>query len=305
MVFCVSTGVSASRAFGREAGGSSSGIRAIDAVDNSIGAAVDDARFGYGELNQGAAYSPGEGKYLDSESGYLKGAKVTASYMGDVGDYIQNFYSQVAYDFVYGYPYYNGYTQGGTPVQGPSQANIANLAVKMGRSFEAGKSSMITPYIIGGYHQWVRGLSYGTDNGYTETYRDGFAGAGAMLQYAIGARLVATAQGSFSETLWPTMDTNNDETYYPSVCQANPGLCQVDSFRLGSRPLEMAGFELDYHLAGALHFFVGGDYSHFSYGASPWVSDPLMEQLGYEFMEPHSLTDMLFWSAGLRWSFGP
>ena len=61
----------------------------------------------------------------------------------------------------------------------------------------------------------------------------------------------------------------------------------------------MAGLELDYRLTGALHFFTGADYSHFSYGESPVVNDPIEGGL----LEPHSLTDMLFWSAGVRLSF--
>jgi hypothetical protein len=297
---CIPAGLSAPRAFGQEAGAAGSGIRAIDAVDNSIGAAFDEAHFNYGELNQGGAYVPGEGKYLDSESGYLGGGKVTASYLGEVGDYIRNFYSNVTFDIVSGRPYYNGHTFAGQPISMPTKATIDNLAVEIGAGFEAGKSAMITPYVAGGYHEWIRGSNDPATGDYMETYRNGFLGAGAMLQYAIGSRLVATAQGSFSETLWPSMDSAFDETFDSSFCQANPGYCQVDSFRLGSRPLEMAGLDLDYRLTGALHFFAGADYSHFSYGESPVVNDPIEGGL----LEPHSLTDLLIWSSGLRWSFG-
>ncbi len=285
-----SAGLFASASAGAQSTNVHDGIPDILAVDNSMSGSYDLARLNYGEpsgLSALPGYSnstPNESKYSDTEYGYLNGAGVAISYMADEslwGVPIRDIYARASYRWAYGMTAYNGSTEppGSVPIQTTDEADVQEVDARLGKGFEAAPSWLLTPYVGGGFHLWERKSGYGTP--WEEDYKDGYLGAGQMIQYAPASRFVVTGNALIGAMINPSMQYNQ------------PGYLPVDH-GLGGGPVIKAGAEIDWRFWRRSHFFAGFDYEHFSYIGSP---------ISFGAMEPQSHTNDAVWSAGLRQSF--
>jgi hypothetical protein len=216
---------------------------------------------------------------FDQEKGWVPGLSVTGSWMGDLNG-IHNLYAMGRGTWINGHTDYwasNGLTNS-------DGASVWDADFRLGKGFDIGTNSMLTPYIGAGGHWWSRNLV--GPGGYHEDYSHGYAGAGLMFQVAPVSRLVLSVNGLVGSTFNSSMSTSNN-----GGAPINPY-----TYGLGNSVMYMAGISADYAFTEHLHGNIGFDYMHFAYGQS--APSPIDASL-----EPDSRTDYYTVRAGLGYSF--
>ncbi len=276
----------------------------ILAVDNSLSVSYELTRFDYGEPSNDCIFvgaCPSTAKYLDLETGYRRGGKAALSYMGSLLGAGGDWYARASYRFIQGAAAYSGY---GLPeplppaglssslVSATSDDSVYDLSLRLGKGFSAGESWMFTPYVLGGYHHWLRKLDAGTSSSFDQIFSNGYIGGGEMVQVAALDRLVLTADASAAAQFRSSLAAE------PSASYQALGYASRYIFDMEGGPLVDAGAEIDYRLWRKLHVFAGFDWSHASYRQSQIIA------VGAgDYMQPESITTMASWSVGLRQSF--
>ena len=259
-------------------------IRDILSIDNSLSASYELTRFGFGESSDN-----GSPAYIDTDNGYLRGAKDMLSLMRSFAG-ARDLYAAISYQYEQGRAGYSYDGSGlplsypasrfGSPQQASTGESIYELALRLGKGFEAGNAWMFTPYLTGGYRYWQRGMNDGASGGFGESYRNGFLGGGEMVQCAPMDRVVLTADASASAMIRPSMYS---APYF---------------FYMQGGPMVDASAEIDYRFWRGLHVVAGFDYSHLSYRQSQVIAVG-----SANYMEPESITNAASWSVGLRQTF--
>lgn len=212
---------------------------------------------------------------LDTERGWVPGVGIKASVMKNL--LLGNDYLAAEFSWNKGHTHYVGAYIGGGPygsVVGNDGATFVDFDVKYGKGFSLQSGLMLTPYATVGYHHWDRAVNQG------ETYSHGYAGGGAMLQYAATDRLVLTADGMIGGTFGSHINVAGPTGF---------------SAALGNSMTYKLGLSADYALTRQLHMSAGVDYTDFKYGASA-----LQPSLYYE---PHSTSHVTTFNIGIGYAF--
>lgn len=243
-------------------------------VNNEFGIAAQGFMQSYSE-----AMPNGKSGTFDSEQGTIPGLQVKATMMQDAYG-ISNLYAGIQYQYEQGGVGYNSdYTMSGLPRSSPLNStthyNLNDVEFELGKGFLISYSALVTPFIEGGYRDWRRELNASQ----TEDYTNFYAGAGVRGDLGITNRLVLSGKLGIAATISPSMTATNTQ-----------GL----TYSLGSEPLYQAGVGIDYAVYSMLHLYGGVDYTHLSYGGSPWMSYGATA-----YREPSSTTDDLAFRLGI------
>ncbi|MEY2336322.1 hypothetical protein AAE485_15180 (plasmid) [Acidithiobacillus ferriphilus] len=245
----------------------------ILAANNEVGVAVTGTLMNYQE-NVPAIYGP-----ADTESGWRPGFAVKGSYMGNVFG-IQNGYAAIHYDHSAGNIAYMG-NVGGHSYIGTDNATTNRVMARVGVGINIpingpGHQMMITPYIAGGYQSWNRALQ--GPYGYTEDYRAGLIGSGALFQYAVTPRFVVSGNSEILAVVGGGM---------------TPHLNGLGSASFGTSAEEKVMAGVDYRISGPIHLFSEVSYTHFTYTGGTLKGGE----------EPSSATNLFAMEAGVAYSF--
>jgi hypothetical protein len=163
-----------------------------------------------------------------------------------------NDYLRAEYDYSSGHTGYIGSLQGGTygSVVQNSGAIFTDYTLRYGIGFVTGGSSMLTPYIEYGSHEWVRGVNYG------ETYTHKYYGLGLLRQFSLNRRSVLALNILYGRTGESAIDIKSGP------------LLTGFSGPLGNSDLYKFGVAIDYAFSQRLHGTLGVDYTAFTYGIS-------------------------------------
>ncbi len=246
----------------------------ILAANNEVGVAVTGTLMNYQE-NVPAIYGP-----ADTESGWRPGFAVKGSYMGNVFG-IQNGYAAIHYDHSAGNIAYMG-NVGGHSYIGTDNATTNRVMARVGVGINIpingpGHQMMITPYIAGGYQSW--NLALQGPYGYTEDYRAGLIGSGALFQYAVTPRFVVSGNSEILAVVGGGM---------------TPHLNGLGSASFGTSAEEKVMAGVDYRISGPIHLFSEVSYTHFTYTGGALKAGS---------SEPSSATNLFAMEAGVAYSF--
>ena len=248
----------------------SASVNGIRAANNEIGASVVDSLFNYQENIKSQA--------ADTESGWQPGFGIDGSYMGKFWG-LHNIYMETHFGYTSGSVEYMGSLSNGALYNGTDNATTYRVLGRLGKGYTVGRSSMLTPYITGGFQHWNRDLT--GPYGYTEDYSAGLVGAGVKYQYEITPRWIVGANGNVMAVVGGQMT--------PSVYNGVLGTASFDT-----SGEEDVGVSTDYRISGPLHVFGGVHLTHFNYtGGKP----------NYGFREPSSQTNQFNVDAGVAYSF--
>ena len=238
---------------------------AILGVNNQFRLDFADRYLDYGEhgnVKQGEA--PG---LIDSERGWIPGLTASVSVMRDV--VVSNAYFEGAVSWNDGQSRYAGSFSGLPQAYGDLKqshdAEMADVDLRFGKGFALAPWAMLTPYVGVGAHDWVRDSSK-SEGGYKEEYRNGYAGAGLMLQMSPFSQFVVSASGLVGSTFAPSLRATR-----------LPGGIAPFSVDLGKSAIYKLGLSGDYALTERFHVNAGVDYTNFDYGESKTLGNGLFE----------------------------
>jgi hypothetical protein len=228
------------------------------------------------------------GAALDSEKNWLPGVTGTGSAMFNVGS--------VCNVYVFGRAsYFSGNTNywEATGPLGITHSSIWEDDFRVGKGFDLAPNWMLTPYLGGGYRDWVRNLCQGGacfGGGYHEDYSNGYVGAGLMVQFAATPQLVLTGSGLVGSTVGSQLDGG----------PLTNGLAGIVPFStsLGNSVMYKIEGSADYAFTQQIHGNVGIEYTNFKYGQSGQFFDGLGPAI-----EPNSRTQTITVRAGLGYAF--
>jgi hypothetical protein len=254
----------------------------IVAANNEAGIAVTGSTMNYQEH-----FTPAEiARYKadDSETGWMPGFEAKYSLMGDYFNSLpSDMYFAVHYQLNSGNIAYKGALSNGSIYDGTDSATTSRVIARIGKGFQLSNAMMLTPYIAGGYQDWNRHLL--GSSGYTEDYRSGLVGAGAMFQYAATQRLVLTANAEMLALVGAGMTPH----HVPGLA---PGSLGSASF--GTSGEEKVGADADYRIYSKWHLYGGLSYTHFNYTGG---------SLNLGAREPLSSTSLFSMDAGIGYQF--
>ena len=156
--------------------------------------------------------------------------------------------------------------------------------MRVGKGFDWGSNAMITPYIGFGAHEWNRNLV--GPGGYNEDYRHEYVGAGVLFQYIFTPRVVFGWWGLAGTTVNPHMTTSLN-----GGAPINPY-----TYTLGTAPIYMLGFSLDYAFAPHWHAIASVEGTKYQYLQS--APSPIDGSL-----EPTSQTYQAVFKLGIGYSW--
>ena len=252
-----------------------------------------------------------DGATADSEKGRVPGFGVTFSAMKDMffgNDFFEAQVSRLSgntnYSGSVGVP---GITLGPLGYGSYAQSNGAQMTdfnLKFGKGFSfTNNTSLITPYIELGNHQWDRKISsicLLTTNpcsaNASENYQNYYYGLGVMGQISPMEKLVLTTNLMVGNTFSSSISGTGQA---PLVVSIPYMVSSFNAQKLGSEKMYRLGLSADYALTKTLHGSVGLDYTAFKYGRSaPFISDQ-----GRAFYEPDSKTRYTTLKIGIGYGF--
>ncbi len=250
----------------------------IMASNNEFGVSSISQNINYSELDSLQTYGSSS---LDSEQGSPSGYAYTLSVDKDL--WSTNNYLALGYSSTAGTTAYTGGAVNGSgtyfPLTAVSGAKTTDYYARIGTTFIPGDSTMVTPYLEYGDHNWDRNLAQNTAYGYSENYTHDYAGAGVLLQAAPMNKLVLTA-----------------DLFMGSMLSAS-----ISASGLGTQPmgdpnmLTRIGVRADYRIWHDLHLTLGWNLTQYSYSGSA------ANAAGY--LEPPSNTSLQVTSIGLAYGF--
>ncbi len=270
-VFLAAVAVTSFAALGfSNAAAAQTGNSAIVAANNEVGVAITGNLTNYQEH-----VTPGP---ADTESGWQPGFALKGSYMGNLFG-IHNAYAAIHYARSSGNIGYYG-AVGGKPYNGTDSAIFNRVMARVGMGFGIGGQSMVTPYISGGYQSWNRALQ--GPYGYTEDYRAGLVGAGALFQYAVTPRFVVSGDAEVLAVVGGGMT--------PHIFNGRLGSA---SFGTSAEEKIEAGW--DYRVTGPLHVYSDVSFTHYNYTGGALAI--------HGASEPSSETNQFGMSLGIAYQF--
>ncbi|MFK4448379.1 opacity protein-like surface antigen [Caballeronia udeis] len=260
------------------AGSAAQANDAITAVNNEIGLSIGSQNIAYHESNGAPSWLPtGPDGYMDSEIGSMPSYALTYSRQGSLFG-LSNVYTQLNATVTAGQIEYTsgsivtmtmkcsglpGTSSTSYCSEEPVQSSFAqnhssyeiDLSGRLGRAFEVSKKAQVTPYVSLGGHYWLRHAPGAGE----DTYTNGYAGIGALTQYALTPRLVVGLDAGVAETFGAASFESN--VRYP----------------LGSRPMIAASLGVDYAVSKRWHVTAAYAMAHWRYGASNFQSSHTYE----------------------------
>jgi opacity protein-like surface antigen len=219
---------------------------------------------------------------LDTENGWVSGFGVSLSVMPACTHnwLLENLYFSVEYSHYKGHTDYVGSLIGGVfgSVRQQDGATVNDYDIRLGKGFVISRDLMLTPYFGIGHHEWDRKVNEGED------YKNGYYGAGLLLQYSPFARAVLSLDGLIGRTFDSHIDV------------AGPFGFSGD---LGNSTLYRVGLSGDYGITRNLHVNAGVEWTGFDYGASANFPIP-----GGVAWEPDSRTRNTTVRVGVGYAFG-
>jgi hypothetical protein len=220
----------------------------IKAVNNQMG-------LSFGGQNVDYVEEDGSGRFLDSEKGSQPGLKVHYSLQGDrLG--IKDLYFKASYAYFKGTTHYDGFLQYSsgaiTPYNTETHTSSTDAQLKLGKGFQVGSSTQLTPYVAYNYREWERDLS-SDPYGYLEMYSHDAVSVGLLSQYAFTPKLVGSFDFSVGYMFNARMAIEHSSYY---------------KFDLAKRPLFILDLGLDYALTNTWHLFGSMQYMQYHYGES-------------------------------------
>ncbi|HSD38366.1 MAG TPA: hypothetical protein VLC92_12715 [Rhodocyclaceae bacterium] len=250
----------------------------IKAVNNQIG-------LSFGGQNIDYVEEDGSGRFLDSEKGSQPGLKAHYSLQGDrLG--IKDLYFKASYAYFKGMADYDGFLQyssgATTPYTGETHTSSTDAQLKLGKGFQVGLSTQLTPYVAYNYREWERDSS-SDPYGYLEMYSHDAVSVGLLSQYAFTPKLVGSLDLSVGYMFKAQMAIEHSSYY---------------KFDLGKRPLFILDVGLDYAITNAWHVFGSMQYMQYHYGQSNTIEGP-----GFTVYEPSSKSKILQLYLGAAYAF--
>jgi hypothetical protein len=258
----------------------------IKAVNNQIGLSFGGQHIDYVEEDTYGATTNG---VLDSEKGSQPGLKVHYTLQGDrLG--IKDLYFKASYGYFKGTTHYDGYIQSYTtgaitPYNSDTHTSSTDAQLKLGKGYQLGSSTQLTPYIAYNYRQWERDSSFDL-YGNLEMYSHDAGSIGLLTQYAITPNLVASFDASIGKMFNAQMEVDH---YY--------------KFDLGKRTLYTFELGLDYALSKEWHLFSNLQYMQYRYGESNTVPVAVNGVGMVDFIEPNSKSKILQIYVGAAYAF--
>jgi len=252
------------------------------------------------------------GAIADTEKGHVPGFGVTFSAMKDI--FFGNDFFEAQVSRLSGNTNYSGSLGvlgiavgplGYGPYAQTNGAQMTDYSLKFGKGFSfANNTSLITPYIELGNHQWDRKIAsvcLVTTNpcstNATENYQNYYYGLGIMGQISPMEKLVLTTNLMVGNTFSSTISATGQA---PLVVSIPYLVTSFNAQKLGSEKIYKLGLSADYAFTKYLHGSLGVDYTAFKYGRSaPFVAD----QLGIAFYEPDSKTRYTTFKVGIGYGF--
>jgi hypothetical protein len=178
------------------------------------------------------------GRTFDTEKGDVRGFGVAISVMSYCTHnwFLNDLYFRAEYSRYVGSTHYIGGTANGNGLDFGSivqdhGATINDFDFRLGKGFAVNRDFMITPFFGIGHHEWDRKVNAGED------YKNGYYGAGLLVQWSPVNRFVLSADGLIGRTF----DANVFVT-------AIPGFVPDTSLDLGSSRIYKVGLSGDYAL---------------------------------------------------------
>ncbi len=249
-------------------------IHRIVDFDNNISLAFVHSHVEYGER-----LNPPKGAYLDTDSGFVNGGRVSFSAMGS--DVLPNIYIHGSYQQTTGSLGYTGGIIGTTTSLSMGQnSSIRDYGFRLGQGVPIAGWSMLVPFLTYGTHHWVRGEAPTVTSpyDYQETYNNNYFGLGAMWQAMLAHHLVTSVTAIYGRTMNPTIET-------PFFSEG-----------LGPKAWLRGGLSIDYILGRHESVFAGVTFTKFQYGAGAGVS---LGTAAYGY-EPFSQTETTDYRIGIR-----
>lgn len=249
-------------------------INDIRASDSALEFDVGGTDLKYGETNSGTT--------LDTETGWMPSFDAGLTWlMPSNASIFSDTYLHLDGQATFGNTHYNGGLQNlqtgvVTPYSGTTNDQIYQINGKIGHFFAVDEGVAVTPYIDLGFRSWQRQLT--GPGGYNESYTNGEAMGGLMLQVSPIPRLVLSASGAIGSTLGPEMNT------------------QGTTYNLGSSTVWRADGKLGFALTPKFELTGDVQYSGFAYDQS--------QTLGGGF-EPNSYTHQLTLLTGIAYHLQP
>ncbi len=255
------------------------GTRALIDYNNNASIAFIQRHVEYGER-----LSPPNGPYFDTESGFIKGGRVTLSGMRNAGT--RNMYFHVSYSQVTGsLAYVGGINGSNAALVEPHNAHMTDIGLRLGKGFMVANDMMLIPYIGYGVHHWGRSesASVSAPYDYYESYRNDYAAFGVLWQMEFFRRLVTSVNLAYGRTIHPTISA--------------PALGIAEG--LGPKPWRRAGTEIEFFITHHSAIFMSATFTQFQYGAGPVV----VGSSGFVGNEPFSQTEITDYALGARFLF--
>ena len=252
-------------------------------IANSIEQSNNQLSVDYKSLGMGYEEILDNGKTFDTEKGDVRGFGVAVTFMSTCRqDVLNDLYFRGEYSRYRGDTHYIGGSADGRLPFGSivdnHRATIDDFDFRLGKGFALGRDFMITPFFGIGHHEWDRAVNAGED------YKNGYYGAGLLLQWSPVHSFVLSADGLIGRTF----DAN-------VFVKANPGFNPDTSLDLGSSRIYKVGVSGDYALTPLAHVNAGVEWTGFEYGESPVVNGIL---------EPFSRTRDVTFRVGVGIGFG-
>jgi len=234
-------------------------------------------RLGYLWMNYGE-FNPGQAEYYDREYGELPQLSI------EIAKTWKHIFGQLALSEAMGDLSYSAGLKSGALLRFSSRTVITEVWGRLGYQFFFLPSVSLTPYVISGYHRWLRTLAY------IETYHNDWFGLGGMLQWSPISNLVI----SLDSNVGNTFNSQNHSWDYVGAAD-NSVLIKAN---MSSRSYLMASVGGDYTFAKVWHALAGVKYWRFNYGLSPKEIFPN----GAYIYEPSSNTRQFTVSLGLGYT---
>lgn len=255
------------------------GTRSIVAYNNNVSFAFIQSHVEYGER-----LSPPNGPYFDTESGFIKGGRVTLSGMRNAGT--RNVYFHLSYSQTNGSLNYVGGLNGSSASLVESHnAHMTDIGLRLGKGFMVANGMMLIPYLGYGVHHWGRDepASLSAPYDYYESYHNHYAAFGLLWQMEFFRRLVTSVNLAYGRTIHPTISA--------------PALGFAEG--LGPKPWRRAGTDIEFLMTRTMAVFVSATFTEFQYGAGPVV----VTTSGLVGNEPFSQTEITNYAIGARFLF--
>jgi len=261
-----------------------------DAIPAAIYAVNNQAALLFGYVSQHYAETlPGLGHYFDRQVGNIPFVVML------LNKTIDRLYAQFSLSSGGGNTAYKGGIIGSSSaVSNTSTRNtLFDVALKLGFMLPFNNKIVLTPYVAGGFHRWLRDIAGVNDSGflvsgYPETYQHAWYALGVLLQYTPHPNWVLSLDGNAG-----TIQNAQNRNWSSLVGNGARTVQQV--YSLKQRFAFNLGINSDYRFLQNWHALLQMNYWYFKYGLSAATY--------FGTYEPNSTTRQLSFLVGLGYEF--